>query len=397
MSSPAPATRSLSRRKALQTSGRALAVAAGIRALPNWALAEPQANETLVPFEDMPRTPPNRLDWETLNDWITPEDQVFNVQHYGIPEVDPANFSLEITGLVKRPVKLNLADLQARPQRDVAMTLECSGNGVSKGFMNAVYNSRWQGSDLLALLEECGIQSDAREVVFFGSDTKEETLREGTNRELKVTVPFGRSMSLDAVRETTPLLSTHRNQQPLSVRNGAPLRLTVPGWYGIANVKWLKRIELRADRYMGRYMGRDYVTVRGERRGDEVVYVESSVTKMRLKSIIARVHRRPSENGRIPLRAMGAAWGDGTALARVEVRVDDGSWQAAQLDTQPRERYSWRFFSIDLGSLAPGKHTVVSRVIDAKGRIQPSVDDDAIALKRTYWEANQQWPRDIVL
>jgi DMSO/TMAO reductase YedYZ molybdopterin-dependent catalytic subunit len=179
------------------------------------------------------------------------------------------------------------------------------------------------------------------------------------------------------------------------VRNGAPLRLIVPGWYGIANVKWLRRIEVRDRRYMGRYMGRDYVTVRGERQGNEVVFVESSVTRMNLKSAIARVTRRAAIQGKVPLRAYGAVWGDGTPIAKVEVQLDGGDWQLAKLDAEPLEKFSWRFFSIDLGNVAPGKHSLVARGIDSQGRIQPAAHDDEIALKKTYWEAYQQWPREI--
>ena len=214
---------------------------------------------------------------------------------------------------------------------------------------------------------------------------------------MTIEVPFGRSMSVHDAMNLNLLLAYERNGKPIEKRNGAPLRLIVPGWYGIANVKWLRRIDIRDSRYMGRYMGRDYVTVRGERHGNEVVFVESSVTWMKLKSIVARVTRRPATDGRVPVKAYGAAWNDGTDLARVEVKVDDGPWREALLDQEPRERYCWSFFSLDLGGINPGKHTVISRAIDAKGRVQPSVEDDAIALKKTYWEANQQWLREIEL
>ena len=391
------ATQAVTRRQALKNASKTLAAVASVSTLPAWALPDLLPDEQLVPFEGMPRTGTNRLDWESLNEWITPSDQVFNVQHYGIPEVDPETFQLEVTGLVKRPIKLSLAELQRRQKQEVLMTIECSGNGSSKGFMNAVYNGLWQGTALRSLLAECEVLPTAKEIVFFGADEKEETLREGSRRELKVTVPFGRSMSLEAIEETDPLLSYARNGTPLETRNGAPLRLIVPGWYGVANVKWLTRIDVRSDRYMGRYMARDYVSVRGERQGDDIVYVESSVTKIRLKSVIARVHRRATTNGKVPLRAMGAAWGDGTEITRVEVSVDEGPWQPAQIDAEPKSKFSWRFFSIDLVALSPGKHTLVSRAIDAKGRIQPASTDDEIALKRTYWEANQQWPREIDL
>ena len=386
-----------SRREALQTGSAIAAAVFAQMSMPDFVFPGQEQAEALVPFSNMPRTGPNRLDWETLDSWLTPQDQVFSVQHYGIPEFDTKVHQVEITGLVKTPKSFTLDQLRELPKKEQLMTLECSGNGVSNGFMNAIYNSKWTGTPLAPILQSCGIKPEAKEIVFFGVDRKEETLREGTSRELKVEVPFGRSISVDEALNLNLLLAYERNGQPIENRNGAPIRLIVPGWYGIANVKWLQRIELRDNRYMGRYMGRDYVTVRGERHGNEVVFVESSVTRMRLKSIIARVTRQPTNNGNIPTKAYGAVWTDGTAVKRVEVKVNDGAWREAILDKEPRSKYCWTFFSIDLGGLTPGKHTVVSRAIDANDRIQPAVDDDEIALKKTYWEANQQWVREIEL
>lgn len=381
----------------LQASLATAAAGLALFSRPDFVFPGQTADEELVPFQNVPRAAPRSLDWETLTEWLTPQDQVFSVQHYGTPTIDPATFRLEIAGLVERPRSLSLEELKALPRRDQFMTLECSGNGSSPGFSGAVYNSRWTGTPLWPLLASCGIRPGAIEVVFFGADRQQETLRKGTPRELTVEVPFGRSLSLEDARRDEILLAYARNGQPLEARNGAPLRLIVPGWYGIANVKWLRRIELRDRRYMGRFMGRDYVTVRGERQGDEIVYVETSVTWMNLKSVIARVTRRPAVDGRVPLKVYGAVWGDGTPITAVEVRLDEGPWRPAQLDPEPLEKYSWRFFSLDLGPVTPGKHVVVSRGKDARGRVQPSSEDDEIALKRTYWEAYQQWPRTIVV
>jgi len=383
------------RRELLKTGLVSVTAGLSMLALPDFVFPGQADDEELVPFEDVPRCKPESLDWETLTEWLTPQDQVFSVQHYDIPEVDAAQYALEISGLVEHPLSLTLADIQALPREDQFMTLECSGNGSSPGFSNAVYNSSWTGTRLAPLLKQCGVQDGAIEIVFFGHDRKTETLRPGTPRELSIEVPFGRSLSLEDAVNLNPLLAYERNGEPLAQRNGAPLRLIVPGWYGIANVKWLRRIEVWDRRYMGRYMGRDYVTVRGEKQGDEVVFVESSVTRMNLKSVIARVTRRPASEGKVPLKAYGAVWSDGTSIANVEVQLDGGDWQPAMLDATPVEKYSWRFFSMDLGSVAPGKHTLVSRGIGANGRIQPSELDDEIALKRTYWEAYQQWPREI--
>src|SRR5262249_38211270 len=260
------------------------------------------------------------------------------------------------------------------------------------GFMGAVYNSRWTGTPFAPILKECGIKPSATEIVFFGNDSKTETIHD-----VKVEVPFGRSMSIEDAMNPLILLAHARNGKPLERRNGAALRLIVPGWYGIANVKWLKRIEVRNRRYMGRFMGRDYVTLRGERHGNEVVFVESSVARMNLKSIIARVTRLPKQNGAIPIKVYGAAWSDGTEIAKVEVQVDGGRWRAASIDATPRSKYSWVFFSLGLDGLKPGKHVIVSRAIDAKGRTQPTAKEDEIALKKTYWEAYQQMPREFEL
>jgi DMSO/TMAO reductase YedYZ molybdopterin-dependent catalytic subunit len=359
------------------------------------AFPPPEADEETVPFLGMPRTGDKSLDWEALTDWLTPQDQAFNVQHYGIPEFDTKDFKLEIAGLVARPTTFTINDLKALPKQDQLMTLECSGNGSSKGFMNAIYNSRWTGTPLAPLLKKCKIDSRAKEIVFFGVDRKKETLRPGTNRELTVEVPFGRSMSIEDATKLPLLLAYEHNGEPIEKRNGAPLRLIVPGWYGIANVKWLTRIEVRDRRYMGKFMGRDYVTVRGERHGKEIVYVETSVARMNLKSIVARVTRRPTHNGAIPLKAYCVAWNDGTEIDRVEVQLDGGKWRSAVPDAKPQSKYCWKFFSLDLGTVAPGKHSVISRAVDVNSRIQPSADEDEIALKKTYWEAYQQWPREI--
>ena len=375
--------------KGLSASAAAMLLSQNLFAFP-----QQQANEDLVPFLDTPRPGPNRLDWETLTDWLTPQDQVFNVQHYNTPEIKPADYRLEVAGLVDKPLSLTIDDIKKLPRKDQLMTLECSGNGASKGFMNAVYNSKWTGTPLKPLLESCGIKAGAIEVAFIGYDHKEEELRKGTPRELKFDVPFGRGMSLNDVMSLDLLLAYERNGQPLEVRNGAPLRLIAPGWYGIANVKWLRRIEVRDRRYMGRYMARDYVTVRGEKRGDQVEFVETSVGRMNLKSIVARVTRKTAGDNAGSLTAYGAVWSDGTPIKAVEISVDGGEWKPATLDAEPNEKFCWRFFNGVIGKLPAGKHKVVSRAINTNGKIQPAADDDEIALKKTYWEAYQQWPRE---
>ena len=384
------ADETLSRRDALKTASLALAALFAQLSKPGFAFPGEADDEQLLPFLDMPRPNRQMLDWETLDSWITPQDQVFSVSHYNEPDLDVAAYKLEIAGLVEEPKTLSLQDIRALPAEERLMTLECSGNGASKGFMAAIHNSKWTGTPLAPLLNSCRLKPEAKEIVFFGHDGGEETIRK-----VQIAAPFARSLSVEDALRGENILAYARNGQPLEKANGAPLRLVVPGWYGIANVKWLRRIEVRDRRFMGRFMGRDYVTLRGEKQNGEVVFVESSVGRMNLKSIVARVTARPARDGFVPVKAYGAVWGDGTPIEKVDVRVDGGDWQNAAIDDEPFSKYCWRFFSIDLGNLKPGKHTIVSRATDAAGRIQPTDDDDEIALQKTYWEAYQQWPREV--
>jgi len=255
--------------------------------------------------------------------------------------------------------------------------------------MGAIGNVKWTGTPLAPLLRECGLHRRAIEVVFFGADEKTEKIREKDYVQ-----NFARSLSLgDAFRENI-LLAYEMNGQPLEKAHGAPLRLIVPGWFGIAWIKWLTRIEVLDRRYMSKYMAREYVTIRGEERDGKTIWRETSVGPIDVKSIVARAVRR--SNGTV--RFAGAGWTDGTPLKKVEIKIDDREWMPAELEEKPQPaKYAWTFFHYDWKQPSFGEHTVVSRAIDADGRIQPSADDPDIKLKRTYWEANQQWPRKIRL
>ena len=376
----------LTRRDMLRSSVAFAAFAFAQTPLSVLGFDEPGAEETVVPFLDA-QPKGKMLYWQDLASWITPNDQLYSVSHYGTPEVDPSRWQLEISGLVKKPKTLSLADIKARKRKTVTATLECSGNSSNPGFMGAIGNIRWTGTPLAPLLTDSHPLDRAIEVVFFGADEKVEKIRDKDYLQ-----NFARSLSLrDAIKRDDILLAYEMNGQPLETGHGAPLRLIVPGWFGITWVKWLARIELLDRRYMSKYMAREYVTIRGEEHDGKTVWRETSVGPMDVKSVVARVARR--KDGAV--RIGGAAWTDGTPLERVELKIDDGDWTPVQLDRKQRARYSWTFWSFDWKSPAPGEHTLVSRAIDAEGRVQPSADDPEIKLKRTYWEANQQWVRKI--
>ena len=350
-----------------------------------FGLDEPFVDETPIPFLDA-QPAGKGLRWEQLKSWITPNDELFSVSHYNTPEVALEKWQLEISGLVKKPRVLSLADIKARKRRSVTATLECSGNSSSPGFLGAIGNVTWTGTPLAPLLKECAPQHRAMEAVFFGADEKVEKIRDKEYRQ-----HFARSLALPDAERGNILLAYEMNGRPLEKSHGAPLRLIVPGWFGIAWVKWLTRIELLDRRYMSKFMAREYVTIRGEERNGETIWRETSVGPMDVKSIIARAARHQGGS----VRLTGAAWTDGTPLKRVEVKIDDGPWKGVQLGTKSHGQYSWTFFYYDWKEPSAGEHIVVSRAIDTDGRIQPSADDPEIKFKRTYWEANQQWPRKI--
>ncbi len=346
--------------------------------------------EELIPFLDAQPIDPKKpmLKWDELTEWVTPTDHFFDVSHYGTAKVAADDWKLRIDGLVANPVALSLDELKARPRKEVTATLECSGNGAAASFMGAIGNARWAGTPLAPLLKEAGPMADAVQVVFWGADTGKEKV----HKDMEFEANFARSLSMPEALRDDILLAYEMNGQPLSAGHGFPLRLIVPGWYGIAWVKWLARIEMVDRPFQNRFMARDYVTLRGEERDGRIVYKETSVGPMNVKSLVARVTRRP--DGLV--RVMGAAWTNGT-IKRVEVKVDDGDWVPARLDDRHIEPFCWQFWSFDWKDAKPGEHTVVSRAIDEKGRVQPAADDPAIKLKKTYWEANAQYPRRVKL
>jgi len=376
---------SFTRRDLLKGSVAFAALAFAHDPLSLFGLDDPSAEETLVPFLD-PQPKGKMLYWQDLTSWITPNDQVFSVSHYDKPDLDAAKWHLEISGLVRKPRTLSLDEIKARRRKSVIATLECSGNSANPGFAGAIGNVKWTGTPLSALLKGCGPLDRAIEVAFFGADEKVETIREQDYLQ-----NFARSLSIrDAMRDDI-LLAYEMNDQPLEKGHGAPLRLVVPGWFGIAWVKWLTRIELLDRRYMSKYMAREYVTLRGEERAGKTVWRETSVGPMDLKSVVARVTRRKDGS----LRVTGAAWTDGTPLRAVELKLDEEPWAPVQLDTRQRSKFAWTLWSYDWKKPPAGEHTLVSRALDAEGRVQPAANDPGIKLKRTYWEANEQWPRKI--
>jgi DMSO/TMAO reductase YedYZ molybdopterin-dependent catalytic subunit len=378
----------LSRRELLIAGGATLATLALFDARFASAAFLKQGDEVL-PWLDQPAENPvpqvieNQLVWEEVDSWITPNDQFFGVGHYEWPVIDANQWRLAIGGLVKNPLSLSLAELKARPRQELTFTIECSGNTGLPFFNGGIGNARWAGTPLASLLTEAEVLEDGSEVVFIGTDKGEETVRE-----TKMVEHFARSMSLAEAMKPDKLLCYEMNGEPLPARNGAPLRLIAPGWYGIANVKWLQRIELWNTRLANRFMARDYVTVRQVGTEAEPVWTESLVGRARLKSAPARVVRTGDK-----YRLEGAAWG--APIDSVEVKIDEGSWQRAQLDRSQQAEHAWLFWTFAWANPAPGEHSITTRAVDTSGNVQPAPDDPLLANKITYWESNGQITRQV--
>jgi DMSO/TMAO reductase YedYZ molybdopterin-dependent catalytic subunit len=380
-----PMKSAVTRRDMIKGSVAFAAIAFAHYPLATFGFGDPEDGAELVPFTDK-QAGTNGIKWEDLKSWITPNDQVYRVQHYNTPKIDAATWHLEIGGLVRKPRQFTLNDLKNRRRKTITATLECSGNSNSSGFMGAIANVRWTGTPLAPLLKECEPYKRGIEVAFFGTDTAKDELKK-----IEYTANFSRGLHIsDAMRDDI-LLCYEMNNEPLSVSHGAPVRLVVPGWFGIAWVKWLSRIEVLDRRIMGKYMAREYVTLRAEDRDDKIIFRETSIGPVLVKSIAARALRLRDGTWRI----QGAAWSDGTPLVKVELKIDDGPWQPVTLDRKNRSKYCWTFWNYDWKKPEAGEHTLVSRATDAEGREQPTADDPKIRLKKTYWEANQQWPRTI--
>jgi len=371
-----------------------LAVAGlSVLGIPEWAIPALAQSETLVPFTDIPADFPTVtavdrriIDVRKIDGPFTPKDQFFTTQHYGHPEVDPGTFRLRISGLVDRPTSLSLDELRQIGATELVAGFECSGN--RRPLQGLSGNGRWTGVPLRMVLAKAGVKDQAREFVFFGADHGPEDVDFRGNN-IKVEQNFGRSLSREKALSADPFLVYALNGEPLTRHQGSPLRLLIPGWYGVANVKWLSQIHVQEEQYLGKCQARWYRTMRGEMIDGEIKWVEAAVTHMQLKSFIARVTRDGSRH-----KVFGIVLNDGTPLKSVEVRVDNGDWQPATIDP-PSGKYSWKQFTYAWQGATPGEHTLVSRVTDVNGKVQPTSEE--LENKKTFLEDNSQFPRKVMI
>lgn len=296
---------------------------------------------------------------------ITPVEQFYVRNHFASP-ASMEGWRLEVGGAVARPLSLTLADLLALPPRSLVATMECAGNG--RQFLEpavpgepwaygAVSTAEWTGVRLAEVLDLAGVAPDAVEVLCLGADQGPSPL-DGT------TIRFERSLPLAEARRDDVLLAYAMNGAPLTLAHGAPLRLVVPGWYGMASVKWLHELRLVREPFTGVFQRARYVFDRGDGSPPE------PLGWMRPRSLIIQ----PAAGARLSRRATlirGFAWSGAAPAAVVEVSVDGGtSWRPAELGEGLSAR-AWRPWHLRWSPARAGRHLLLSRTRDASGAIQP--------------------------
>jgi DMSO/TMAO reductase YedYZ molybdopterin-dependent catalytic subunit len=381
-----------------ETLRKGFAAASLLTFAPDWtalAQADSDVRFTDIPANFNPNNPNSTtrlLDIRKIDGLFTPNDQFFAVQHLGRPEIDPSAYRLKITGMVRKETEFSLADLRGLRSAEVAAGYECSGNSA-RSMQGLSSCGRFTGVPLSWLLKHVGVQSKAREAVFFGTDRGLQDV-EFRNQTFKVEQQFGRSITLENAMKPEPLLAYALNGEPLTRAQGAPVRLIMPGWYGVANVKWLAEVHLQEDRYLGNYQARWYRSVvgvggTGEDKDPQTQWVEAEITRMHLKSVIARVRKTGGAH-----EILGFVLNDGTPLKSVEVQIDDGPWQKATL-ASTNTRYSWKLFTYRWEGATPGEHKLVSRATDSDGAVQPAAAE--LKRKKTFLQDNAQFPRKVVI
>jgi DMSO/TMAO reductase YedYZ molybdopterin-dependent catalytic subunit len=304
---------------------------------------------------------------EALRYDLTPTGLHYLVVHFDIPEVDLATWRLAIGGHVDRPLELTLDDIRRRTSVTLPVTMECAGNGrglyeprpMSLPWIHeAIGTAEWTGTPLWPLIEEAGLKQDAIELVFRGADRGFQNQDEHD---------YGRSLTLADVRRPEVMLVYAMNGESLQPQHGFPLRLLVPGWYGMTSVKWLRSIEAVSEPFDGYQQA---VAYHYKRDADDP---GEPVTRLRVRALMIPpgipdwyTRQRVVDAG--PIRLTGRAWSGDGPIERVEVGVD-GEWRDVTLEPAGGP-FAWRAWSFDWEATT-GVHELACRATDAAGNTQP--------------------------
>jgi DMSO/TMAO reductase YedYZ molybdopterin-dependent catalytic subunit len=309
------------------------------------------------------------LPLEALREAVTPIGLHYLLIHYDIPQVDPGTWRLEIDGQVGTELSLDLDALRALPAHEVLATMECAGNGRARleprpvsqpWLLEAVGTGRWRGVRLRDLLEQAHVGADAVEALFTGLDRGIEN---------GVEQCFQRSLTIADANHADVLLAYELNGVALPPQHGFPLRLIVPGWYGMTNVKWLTRITLLAEPFTGYQQARGYrLRQTDDDEGEPLsrMFPRALMVPPGIPDFMTR--ERTVEAGAVTIE--GRAWSGHAPVAAVEISTDGGAtWQEAQLDPSELGAWAWRRWSYEWNACS-GQHVLACRARDEAGNAQ---------------------------
>lgn len=323
------------------------------------------------------REPPNlEMPFGSLDGFITPVDRFFVRSHFPLPSIDVKTWRLRIEGEVETPFELTYDEVREMESRTIAVTMECAGNG--RAFLTpstagaqwergAVSTAEWTGVLLSEMLRRAGLKNSVREVIFEGADRGEIKDPPGPAGKIH----YARSMPLKKANEDV-LLAFKMNGEELTPAHGWPLRAIVPGWYGMASVKWLTRIIASAQPFNGYYQTIDYATWARGPGGPTLV----PIAELQVKAQIARPGVADTVPAGQTYQVQGAAWTFETEIKKVEISTNGGeTWYDTQLLGEP-VRNAWRLWAYDWKvPTKPGKTTLLVRATDSEGRTQPTERD----------------------
>jgi DMSO/TMAO reductase YedYZ molybdopterin-dependent catalytic subunit len=303
-----------------------------------------------------------------LADDVTSNDGYYVRSNFPVPRLDPATHRVTLGGNVETTLDLGLAELRALGTRTLLTTTECAGNNrmtlaplpTGEPWLGgAVSTARWTGVPLRAVLDRAAPKDGTVEILVVGADR-------GKPSDGPPDIPFARSLPLDKALHADTLLAWEMNGQPLPADHGAPLRLVVPTWYGMAAVKWVQRIEALTEPFEGYYQRNRYIYDYDDGQPP------TPVTTMLVKSTVVS----PADGATVPVGPVvvrGRAWSGVAPIARVEVTVDGGeNWQEARVDPAVSE-YGWHAWELTWAASGPGRHALRCRATDGRGNVQPPV------------------------
>ena len=313
-----------------------------------------------------------------LQEDVVPNDLFYVRNHWReVPQIDLTTYRLVVDGEVERTLSLSYEELRRLSQKRFQATFECCGNSPVPEFWGQITcvssvmeqikghgimgNAEWAGVSLADVLAQAGVKDSAVEVMFQGADHGPEEVADDPPE-----LTYERSLPIAKAVHPDTLLAYEMNGEQLPPAHGFPLRLVVPGWYGMTGVKWLVGIHVLDHEFKGFYQTERYMTTNGP--GAETYY--TCLTKMKVKSIITN----PVPGEVVPsdgYQLAGAAWSGEDQVVKVEISTDGGAtWEPVDV-LRPRSGYSWYRWQHRWQPLGPGHYNLMSRATNEKGETQP--------------------------